>query len=115
MKSTIGYVTTEVSGTYPYPDRLVYEDQLLAENLLLKETLKSLEGKVSMLERKMTKERVMVLRDVPREQAKQEVRELFKTGRVLYYSDVVEELRLDLRSVVEICTELKEGGELAIA
>ncbi len=33
---------------------------------------------------------------------------LFKTGRTLYFSDIADELDLDLREVVSICDELSQ-------
>jgi DNA invertase Pin-like site-specific DNA recombinase len=48
-----------------------------------------------------------------REEARNEVKKLFKSGRVLYYSDIAKELKIDLELVVEICQELMEEGEIA--
>ena len=57
---------------------------------------------------------VVVIRTVPREQAKQEIRELFATGETLYYSDIVERLGLDIALVVDICKELEAEGEVSV-
>jgi len=53
------------------------------------------------------------LQDLP-EEATEEIRQLFSSGRTLYYSDIAEELRLDLELVVDICHELQESGEIGI-
>jgi Mn-dependent DtxR family transcriptional regulator len=57
---------------------------------------------------------VIVLRKLSREEAKDEIKDLFKTGRTLYYSDIARELRIDLELVVEICQELVEKGEFEV-
>jgi Mn-dependent DtxR family transcriptional regulator len=61
-----------------------------------------------------SEEKVIALREIPREQAKQEIQQLFSSGRTLYYSDIAEELRLDLKLVVDICRELEENGEVKV-
>jgi len=48
------------------------------------------------------------------EQAKEEIRKLFSHGRTLYYSDIAEELGLDLETVVQVCQELKEKQEVEV-
>lgn len=59
-------------------------------------------------------EKVTVLREISREQAKQEVQQLFSSRRTLYYSDIAKELSLDLELVVDICRELEENGEVKV-
>jgi hypothetical protein len=53
-------------------------------------------------------EDVIVLRTVPRKQAKKEILSLFHERDTLYYSDIVRKLNLDLALVVELCQELIE-------
>ncbi len=60
------------------------------------------------------KEKVIVLREITREEAKQEIRQLFSSGRTLYYSDIVQELKLDLETVVDICNELEEEKGIGV-
>lgn len=57
--------------------------------------------------------KVIVLREISREQAKQEIRSLFEGGEVLDYEDIVERLRLDLEDVVALCQELMDEGAIA--
>jgi len=114
MKSTIEYAAIEVTGTYPYPEALVYEDQLLTENGLLKKKLEKMSKRIAELEKRLPNESVIVLRDITREQAKGEIVQLYKTGRTLYCSDIVKELGIELRTVAEICDELENNGELVI-
>jgi dCTP deaminase len=52
----------------------------------------------------------VVLRSVDREQAMKEIEGLFKKGKMLYYSDIAEQLGLDLELVVDICNELENKG-----
>ena len=56
----------------------------------------------------------VMLRERSREQEKEEIRTLFRGGDTLYYSDIVERLGIGLRTVVEICDELKAAGEIAL-
>lgn len=60
----------------------------------------------------MPKKKVIVLRKINKEQAKQKIQQLFASGRTLYYSDIAEELQLDLKLVVKICQELTDEGKL---
>ncbi|MGB2842442.1 MAG: hypothetical protein WBC40_08220 [Halobacteriota archaeon] len=60
-------------------------------------------------------EEVIMLRSISREQAKEEIVELFDKSDKLYYSDIVEALKLDLEEVVEIVEELKAEGEVGEA
>ncbi|MDP3061776.1 MAG: hypothetical protein Q8O40_00985 [Chloroflexota bacterium] len=81
-----------------------------------------LESRVQELEREVAElktrleaqeeEEVIVLRDISREQAKDEIRVLFKAGETLYYSDIVRRLGLDVSLVVELCDELESEGEV---
>jgi hypothetical protein len=57
-----------------------------------------------------TAEEVVVLREIPREQAKQEIAALFSGDEVLDYGDIADRLGLDLGLVVDICNELEEEG-----
>ena len=79
--------------------------------LLLQEELKKVKQRLLELE---NREKIIVLRELTREEAKEEIRQLFKSGRTLYYSDVAEELKLDLKLVVDICRELQESNEIGI-
>ena len=78
----------------------------------------SLERKLAQVEQRLAeleaKEKVIVLKEITKEEAKEEIRELFTSGRTIYYSDIVMELRLDLETVVDICKELQESGEISI-
>jgi len=58
--------------------------------------------------------KTIILREIPKEQARHEISQLFATGRTLYYSDIAKELKLDLELVVNICDELLDEGEINI-
>ena len=60
------------------------------------------------------KEKVVILKDMTKEEATREIKRVFATGRTLYYSDIAEELGLSLKTVVEICRELQSDGEIGI-
>jgi hypothetical protein len=57
---------------------------------------------------------VVILREIPRDQAKKEIVELFNKSGTLYFSDIAENLRLDLELVVQLCEELKKEGKIKI-
>ena len=87
---------------------------LAAENMLLRREIEQIKQRLAELERKMPEEKVIVLREISREQAKQEIQQLFSSGRTLHYSDIAKELRLDLQLVVDICRELEGNGEVKV-
>ena len=59
-------------------------------------------------------EKVIVIGDITREQAKKEIQRLFSSGRTLYYSDIVKELGIDLETVVDVCDELEKEKEIGV-
>jgi deoxycytidine triphosphate deaminase len=65
-----------------------------------------------LLERGIEEEKIVVLREISKEEAEKEILKLFSGGQVLYYSDIAEKLRLDLKLVVEICNELQSKGRI---
>lgn len=110
MKGAIKYPDIEVTGTYPHP--IVFEDDVRTENMVLKHELAIMRGKLADLEKRLPLEKIIVIRDISRQQAKEEIRNLFKGGKTYYYSDIVQKLKLDLETVVEICNELQASGEI---
>ena len=57
---------------------------------------------------------IIEIRDIPRKQAKDEIRRLFATGETLYYSDIVQRLQLGIELVVELCKELEVEDEIQV-
>lgn len=57
-------------------------------------------------------EEVIILRTLPREQAKKEILDLVEKHDKLYYGDIAEKLRLGLEQVVEIVGELEKEGKI---
>jgi len=102
-------VGTEPSGWFEQENT-----QLRIENYTLRERIRAVEERLANIEALIPKERVIILQEISKEEAKEQIRNLFSTGRTLYYSDIAEELRLDLEMVVEICNELQESGEISI-
>ena len=88
--------------------------ELQAEIDQLKAQVTALEQEVTQLKAAIPEEQVIVLRSITREQAKGEILELFQSSQTLYYSDIAQQLRLDLPLVVEICQELYEGGDIEV-
>jgi len=94
------------------PD-LHYENWYLRhENAALQQRLEALETRISKLEAIAPEVKVIVLREITREEAKREIRELFASGETLDYEDIVDRLQLDLELVVAICDELIAQGEI---
>jgi len=92
----------------PLPPRFAMQYFAMQEELIqVKRRLTELEGKDN-------GEEAVVIRDITREEAMVEIRQLFQEGRTLYYSDIADELALDLSLVVDICQELKENKEIGI-
>ena len=87
---------------------------LMEENASLRQEIEQIKQKLCELEERIPEERVIVLKEISKEEAKEEIRQLFLNGRTLYYSDIAEELRLDLKLVVDICHELQKSGEIGI-
>lgn len=82
---------------------------------LLEDRVEELETEVSRLRTLLEGgEEVVVLRTVSREQAKNEIQDLFESGETLYFSDISRRLRIDIPLVVEICNELKEEGLIGV-
>jgi regulator of replication initiation timing len=88
--------------------------EVTIENALLRREVVEIRRRLAELEERMPEEKVIILRQIPKEQANQEIQQLFSTGRTLYYSDIAEELQLELQLVVEICQELQEAGKIEI-
>ncbi|MBA7688411.1 hypothetical protein ES703_96891 [subsurface metagenome] len=84
---------------------------LAREYMSLQRELEQVKKRLAELE---AKEKVIVLREITREAAKKEIRNLFSIGRTLYYSDIAKELSLELEMVVDICNELQKSGEIGI-
>jgi hypothetical protein len=93
-----------------------YENaQLRTENYVLREQIRAIEERLASIEASISKDRIVVLREITRDAAKAEIARLFSEGRTLYYSDIARELQLDLELVVDLCNELINEGEISIA
>ena len=86
----------------------------IMKHLALQEELKQAKQRLAELESRISGEEVIVIREITREEAEQEIQQLFQSGRTLYYSDIAEELKLDLKLVVDICREFQENKEIGI-
>jgi len=99
----IGYAGIPI--TRPLHPRFVLEYFSMREELRqVKQRLVELENRES----------VIVLKELTREEAKEEIEKLFKSEQTLYYSDIVKELGIDLETVVDICNELMESGSVKV-
>jgi hypothetical protein len=87
---------------------------LTAEVEQLRDRVEALERELAQIKDSFPGEEIIVLRSISRDQAKQEILELFQSGEVLFYSDVARRLQLDLPLVVELCQELQHEGEIEV-
>jgi hypothetical protein len=78
----------------------------------LKADIEDLKAKVAALQATNSPEKVLEVREIPREQAKEEIRAFFRDhhGKAIYPSDVMEALSLDYDLVYGICEELEKDG-----
>jgi hypothetical protein len=91
--------------TYTYMETEI--EQLKARVVALEEEIAELKGL-------SVEEEVIMLKDVTRSDAKTEIKELFQSGGTWYYSDIARKLKIDLSTVVELCTELMNEGEIYV-
>ncbi len=103
------------SGIPSSSDLLEQENmQLRNENLTLRDAIRRIEERLTNIEASLLTEKVIILREIPKEEAKDEIKRLFSSGKTFYYSDIAQQLRLDLGLVVDICNELQKQGEITI-
>jgi len=86
--------------------------RLKAVNAELRAENESLMAKVVAMQATNSAEKILEIREIPRDQAKEEIRAFFKAhdGEAIYPSDVMEALSLDYDLVYEICEELEKEG-----
>lgn len=87
---------------------------LQKQKAMLLHRIDSFEERLAKVESSLPSEKVILLRDISRKDAKKEISQLFSEGKTLYYSDIAERLNLDLQLVVKICNELHKRGEIKI-
>jgi Mn-dependent DtxR family transcriptional regulator len=87
---------------------------LAQENANLKASVKQLYHRVSELEQENVNTKVVLLKEMTNEEATKEIQRLFATGKTYYYSDIAEELGLPLKTVVDICRDLENNGEIGV-
>lgn len=109
-----GTITFPVSGSVLSLFKTPLKEPLTITRELaeLREKLKALEEIVSDLGSRIgtIAERVIVLRTITREEARNEIIKLFQEGGIHDYGEIAETLRLDLPMVVDICNELEREG-----
>ncbi len=88
-------------------------DELQGHVKALQQRVTALEKEIEAL-RSSVVEEVILLRSITKEQAKEEIKNLFESGETLYYSDIARRLKIDLPLVAEICQELQEEGEIKV-
>lgn len=117
-----GKVLTLVGTVHMHPAGLELDwlqqesSQLRMENYALRKEIRAIQERLANIEASIarTTGSVAMLREISKEQAEKEILELFSTGQTLYYSDIAEQLGLDLQLVVEICSDLQSRGEIEV-
>jgi len=61
---------------------------------------------------KIKEYKIINIRNIPKKQAKEEIKEYYKTNKKAYVSEVAEDLELELDLVFEITNELEKENEL---
>jgi len=61
---------------------------------------------------KIKEYKIINIRNIPKEQAKEEIKEYYKTNDKAYVSEVAEDLELELELVFEITDELEKENQL---
>ncbi len=103
MVPTAGGRTIYATGSLASP--------LAGEVLELRERLRALEEYIKNLTAvPVQDEKPIALRSLPREEAREEIIQLFRGGGVLDYGVIAETLQLDLPLVVDVCNELEKEG-----
>ena len=101
----LGYKT---SGTKPYGSDVKIKN--------LKNRVKELSARVLKLEqeaeaaRDMESGNIIVLRNIGKDQAKEEILGAFETGEPLDHADLAESLQMEISLVFEACNELIDEG-----
>lgn len=97
-------------------------EEKIKESVDIKATLtkrvEALEKEIKELAKELTTEiveKVVVLKPITKKEARAKIIRLFKSGKVLYYTDIVQKLGIDLPLVVEICNELEKEGIIGTA
>ena len=58
---------------------------------------------------------IILLQDISDSETKEQILSLYKKhNKTLYYSDICNELCLDIKQVVRVCDELEEEGKLEL-
>ena len=110
-----GLLFASHSGILSSSDLLEQENmQLRNENITLKDAIRRIEERLTSIEASLPSEKVLILRDISKEDAKNEIKRLFSSGNTLYYSDIAQKLGLDLELVIGICNDLQRRGEITI-
>jgi hypothetical protein len=87
---------------------------LTAKIELLRARVEALERELAQLKDSFPDEEIIVLRSIPREEAKQEILAQFQSGEALYCFEIARRLQLELPVVVELCQELQDEGEIEV-
>ncbi len=88
---------------------------LATEITLLRTSVEELTMTIQALLPALPAREAVELREISKDQAKNEILELFSEDKVLHYDELAETLRLDLRFVVEVCNELVSEGKIGEA
>ena len=101
---------TYFSGEPLSADLIAENSALRLTNAELWDEISHLAARVEVLETEGNA--VVVLREIPRDEAKAEIKAFFSQKGTLNYETIVTELGIDLQLTVELCDELIGEGEI---
>ncbi len=114
------YVNTEIiknvivdssQDDFNFFDSIISGNSIQAQFQVLNNEIKRLNDEIETLKTELNKQEVLELREIPLDQARNEIKEWIKCQEnSWYYSDIVEELGIDLEYVVKIIDDLNKDG-----
>lgn len=114
--ASAGAVIPEVWDIQELKLREVVKSEIESALRPVQRKLDLIENQLSEISRLVSQEvgqEAIILRDVSYEQAKTEIEEFFRnTTESLYFSDIMEQLSIDLELVVSVCNELLDEGKI---
>jgi len=106
------FLTEVISTNYNYishsSDFVLQIQDILIINKILDNEAKMLKDQMNLFQELNTK--VIEIKEISKEDAKKEIYNLIcKNGRI-FYSEIADTLKIDIKTVVDICNELENEG-----
>lgn len=115
-----GYVSTEVDKNilidpsqdyFCFLDSFINKNNIQAQFQVLNSEINKLNREIKTLKSELNNQEILELRDIPFNQARKEIKEWIACREnSWYYSDIVDELGLDLEIVIKVIDDLHKDG-----